>query len=113
MKTYAQIMKQIDTLNDKAEALRRKEAAGVVDRIKEAIRVYGLTASDLGLRNARADKSASAPRRPRGAKKRKSRGPAVVRFRNDAGQVWVGRGPRPIWLREALAAGKKLEDFAV
>ena len=37
----------------------------------------------------------------------------VVKFRNDAGGTWGGRGKRPTWLRDALNAGKKLEDFAV
>jgi DNA-binding protein H-NS len=35
------------------------------------------------------------------------------RFRDAQGNVWVGRGPRPKWLREALASGKTLEEFAV
>ena len=35
------------------------------------------------------------------------------KFRDSAGNVWSGRGPRPRWLRDAIAAGKKLEDFAV
>ncbi len=27
--------------------------------------------------------------------------------------VWAGRGRKPVWLEEALAKGKKLEDYAV
>jgi DNA-binding protein H-NS len=38
---------------------------------------------------------------------------AVAKFRDGAGNTWVGRGPRPQWLRDALAGGKKLEDYAV
>ena len=37
----------------------------------------------------------------------------AVKFRDEAGNTWVGRGPRPLWLRDALAAGRKVEDFAV
>jgi DNA-binding protein H-NS len=38
-----------------------------------------------------------------------------IRFRNpaDPTQTWVGRGKRPRWLREALARGARLDDFAV
>ena len=36
-KTYAQVMKQIDSLAREAEKLKRKEIDGVVARIKEAI----------------------------------------------------------------------------
>jgi DNA-binding protein H-NS len=48
-KTLAQIQAQIDKLNREAEAIRAKEVAGVVQRIKVAIAEYGLTAEDLGL----------------------------------------------------------------
>ena len=39
----------------------------------------------------------------------------IVRFRNpsDPSQTWVGRGPRPQWLRDAISNGAKQEDFAV
>jgi DNA-binding protein H-NS len=42
----------------------------------------------------------------------KSKNP-VARFRDANGNAWVGRGPRPQWLRDALASGKSLKDFAV
>jgi DNA-binding protein H-NS len=38
---------------------------------------------------------------------------ASVKYRDRAGNTWAGRGVRPIWLREKLKAGAKLEDFAV
>ena len=111
-KTYAQIQKQIQALSREAEQVKRKEVDGVVARIKEAIAVYGLTASDLGLTGARVSKVVLGknPGKKTGAK---SKGAAVVKFRDEAGNTWVGRGPRPHWLRDALAGGKKLEDYAV
>lgn len=38
---------------------------------------------------------------------------APVRYRDQAGNTWAGRGRRPKWLVAALADGKRLEDFAV
>ncbi|MEA2600936.1 MAG: DNA-binding protein [Acidobacteriota bacterium] len=38
---------------------------------------------------------------------------AKYRHPNDPSLTWSGRGKRPAWLTEALAAGKSLEDFAV
>ncbi|MDM0128070.1 H-NS family nucleoid-associated regulatory protein [Variovorax arabinosiphilus] len=35
------------------------------------------------------------------------------KYANGQGKVWSGRGPRPHWLRDALAAGKSLESFAI
>jgi DNA-binding protein H-NS len=36
---------------------------------------------------------------------------SVARYKDDAGNSWSGRGPKPGWLRVALEAGKSLEDF--
>jgi hypothetical protein len=33
--------------------------------------------------------------------------------RDRAGNTWAGRGAQPVWLREKLKAGAKLEDFAI
>ena len=113
--TYAQIVKKIETLKADAEKVRRKEVDGVVSRIRDAIAVYGLTAEDLGFggRTAKAaGKAASAPAKRRG-RKAGAKAEAVVKFRNESGGTWGGRGKRPQWLRDALLAGKTLTDFAV
>ncbi len=111
-KTYAQIVKQIESLKDEADKLRRKEVEGVIGRIREAITVYGLTAADLGLGTAKAPKAVKAPAAKKRGRKA-AKGAAVAKYRNEAGQTWVGRGKRPQWLRDALAGGKTLADFAV
>jgi DNA-binding protein H-NS len=36
-----------------------------------------------------------------------------IKYRDKAGNTWAGRGAQPVWLREKLKAGAKLEDFAV
>src|SRR5258706_15707856 len=38
---------------------------------------------------------------------------AAIKYRDKSGNKWAGRGAQPIWLREKLKAGAKLEDFAV
>lgn len=111
MKTYHQIQQEIGALQKKADQAKAREVADVVARIKEAIAVYGLTAEDLGLSASRGSTSR------KGAVGDKRRGrPASAgkpKYRDEAGNVWRGRGPRPAWLRTALAAGKALEDFAI
>jgi DNA-binding protein H-NS len=37
----------------------------------------------------------------------------AAKFRDRSGNTWAGRGAQPVWLREKLKAGAKLEDFAV
>ncbi|MGE5118098.1 MAG: H-NS family nucleoid-associated regulatory protein [Betaproteobacteria bacterium] len=100
-KSYLQILQNIETLKKQAEQARRHEVAGVVARIREAIDFYGLTAADLGL----------APRRGKAAAAGARAGAATARFRDADGNSWSGRGPRPRWLREALAAGHSLDEF--
>jgi len=107
-KSYAQLMKQIDVLRDQAESAKRKEVAGVVKRIKDAIAVYGLTAADLGLAGAGKGPHAKALKagKPKGMV-------GKVKYRDDAGHAWSGKGPRPGWLKAALAGGKTLADLSV
>jgi DNA-binding protein H-NS len=38
---------------------------------------------------------------------------APVKYRDQSGNAWAGRGALPVWLREELKAGAKLEDFTV
>lgn len=113
--TSAELLRQSEALRRQADELMRKEIPGVIARIKEAIAHYGLSADDLGL--AVGGKSPKRPGRPagkgapakvlkQGAKlKRPRAGAAVVKFRDDAGHSWTGFGPRPKWLKDALANG--------
>ena len=58
--TLASLNRQIAALQAQADALRKKEVAEVVAKIKDAIAHYGLTAADLGLATV-ARKSAKPP----------------------------------------------------
>ena len=41
-------------------------------------------------------------------------GKVAVKYRNaTTGDTWSGRGLQPKWLKAALAAGRKIEEFAV
>ncbi|HRO61673.1 MAG TPA: H-NS histone family protein, partial [Burkholderiaceae bacterium] len=63
-KTLAQLDAQIAKLQRQAEALRAREVAGVITRIKVAIDYYGLTAADLGFGNARGSSTRERAGRP-------------------------------------------------
>ena len=100
--SYSQIQKQIQTLQLKAEKLRDKEIEGVVARIRVAIEHYGLSPEQLFARLPAEQKT----RRPGKS------GARVARYADGTGNTWGGIGKRPDWLREALAAGRALEEFA-
>jgi DNA-binding protein H-NS len=139
-KTLAQIQSQIDKLQKEADAIRTREVADVVGRIKEAIAHYGLTAADLGLdgmtatrgpvrkasgrvkamkqsaRSAKAEKTdrPAKPAKPaKAAKAAKSGRVSVIKFADDEGHTWTGVGKRPNWYLAALASGKTAEDLLV
>ncbi|RYF57897.1 MAG: hypothetical protein EOO27_14180 [Comamonadaceae bacterium] len=106
-KTLEQIQQQIAKLQLRAEHLRAAEAQGVIERIKVAIAHYGITAEQLGF-----SASASAPASPVRENNRKP-SKAVNRsvFSDGQGNSWSGRGPRPHWLRAALASGAALDSL--
>ena len=51
--SYSSITREIAALQAQADAIKKKEAAEVIARIKEAIAQYDLTARDLGLGGGR------------------------------------------------------------
>ena len=114
-KTLDQINAQIAELQQKAEAIKAREVAGVIERIKEAIAHYGLTAADLGFtgRAIKPAKTAEKVASPKARKKVARKSAGVVKFRDDAGNSWTGHGKRPKWFLAALEAGKKPEDLKV
>jgi DNA-binding protein H-NS len=116
-KTLDQIQQQIAKLQKEADAIKAKEVSGVVERIKDAIAHYGLTVEDLFGRSVGGRKAASKDRvrlKKSTAKKATTKGSRVpVKYRDDAGNTWTGRGNKPRWLVAAIANGKTVEDFAV
>jgi DNA-binding protein H-NS len=96
---------QIAQLRKQADELRNHERAGVIDDVRKRIAEYGLTAADLKLSG-----------RPAPAKRNVSATPskAAAKYRSDNGETWSGgRGRKPRWITEALAAGKSLSDFEI
>lgn len=104
---YAKIQKKIAALQKEADAALAREVAGVIERIRVAITHYGLTPDQLFGRTATKPTKEGAAKVP-GQKKQ-----GRIAYGDGQGNTWGGWGKRPTWLREALAAGKKLEDFQV
>ena len=128
-KTVAQLNEQIQRIQKQIEAVEAKEARGVVTRIREAIEHYGLTPEDLfgdrlpakrgGVAIGGSVKKAKAPRNvvpeTPSAKRSgpKKGGKLPPKFSDGAGNTWSGRGSTSLWLKDAIAAGKAKEDFAI
>ena len=88
-------------LEKEIEATRRQERAEAISKVRSLMSEYGLTMADLNT------KGAAKPGAGKGAK-------VAVKYRNAAtGDTWSGRGLHPKWLKAALAAGRKIEEFTV
>jgi DNA-binding protein H-NS len=101
----AALEKQAADLEKQLADARRAERASVIAQIKSLLNEHGLTVADLGLKAGKASGtggSASAGRK------------VAPKYRNQqTGETWTGRGLQPKWVQAAIAAGKKLEDFAI
>lgn len=101
----AALEKQAAELEKQLQEARRAERAAVINQIKSLLSEHGLTVADLGLKSGAGAKAAGA-----GSTGRK----VAPKYRNkETGETWTGRGLQPKWIQAAVAAGKKLEDFAI
>ena len=110
-KSLAQIEAQIEKLRRQAESIKAKEVQGVIDRIKEAIAHYGLTAEDLGL--ARRPLRAAGGKAAKVAERKVVKPATLPKYGDGTGKTWSGRGKRPQWFKDALAAGRTAEELRV
>jgi DNA-binding protein H-NS len=113
------------SLDREIEKVQKEERSAAIEHIRTLMEQYGLVASDLAGRAtgrrgrpAKTGTAASKPTARKGAQGKRSstlKGKKVaIKFRNKAsGETWTGRGLQPRWLREAVASGKKLADYAV
>lgn len=115
-RTLEQIHADIKRLEQEAKSVRDAEVAEVVAKMKAAIEHYGLTAADLGLASRagrKVGKGRAAPSPKARKKGAAAKSPRPVKYRDEAGNAWVGHGKRPKWFVDALAAGKSAEDLLV
>lgn len=103
MPSLQELLAQRAQLEKQIVEAQREERAAAIARIKTLMAEFGLTAADIAGK-------APAPR----SKASTSGGKVAPKYRNaSTGDTWSGRGLQPNWLKAALAAGHKLEDFAV
>jgi DNA-binding protein H-NS len=87
----SQVAKAISSFEDR----KRKEA---IAELEEIARSKGFSLSDLA-----------------GLPVSRKRSPAVAKYANpnDDSDTWSGRGRKPRWFNDALAAGKSPEDMSI
>ncbi|MBK4736152.1 H-NS histone family protein [Noviherbaspirillum pedocola] len=92
MASYKEIQEKIAELQRQAEEQRRAEIDGAIGQIKSLMSDYGISIDDLE------------DKKKKGAKKSSG----DVKFRDDQGNTWSGRGRKPAWIQ-----GKDADQFRV
>jgi DNA-binding protein H-NS len=102
MTTLQQLLEQKAVLEKEIETTRREAKADAIARVKSIMDEFGLTLADLG---GKGGTNRTSP--IKGSK-------VAAKYRNPlTGDSWSGRGLQPRWLKAALAAGRKVEEFEV
>jgi DNA-binding protein H-NS len=99
MASVSELLAQKAAIEQQIAEAQRAERASAVAQVRALMADHGLTLADLSAKSA-------APKRA-GAK-------VAPKYRDAAtGDTWSGRGLQPKWLKQALASGKQLSDFAI
>ena len=102
MSNLQELLAQKAELERKIQETQKNERASAIAKIRSLMAEFGLSVEDLSGKSAPVSKKS-------GTETRK----APVKFKDNAGNTWSGRGLKPKWLQQALASGKQLADFAV
>ena len=96
-RTYELPTEPIADLQRRADEALRRAIVRDMRKVRALIATYGPSSADVFCAGGV------------GAGELKSR--PVIQFTDGNGNGWVGRGPRPLWLRDALSRGKSINEF--
>lgn len=100
--SYAELMSQAQAMMARAEQIRRAQKVGVIAEIKEKMKLFGITAEELGDTGGARKKAVG------------SKAKAEPKYRGPNGEPWSGGpGRRPDWVKAAVAAGEDLEKYRI
>ncbi len=99
MSSITELLAQKAAIEQQIAEARRTERADALARVRALMSEHGLTVADLASKSPAAKRS--------GVK-------VAPKYRDaSTGNTWSGRGLQPRWLKEALATGGNLSDFAI
>jgi len=100
MTTIAELQAQEAEIRKQIDRLRAEGKRNAIREIKAKMAEYEITADELqGTSTATTTKAPKAP--------------SVVKYRKSETETWVGRGPKPQWVKDYEAAGGSIRDFLV
>ena len=99
----------VEALKARITALQKQLAAAennkapAVRQVKALMKKLGVSMADLA--------DPSAEKRVKGVKKPAQK--VAVKYRDENGNTWTGRGRTPIWIADAEKAGNKREEYLI
>ena len=105
MASLQELIAQKEALEREIERTKQQGRADAIAKIRALMDEFGLSVSDLSGKSGKV-KPARGPKA--------GGGKVPAKYRNTGtGETWSGRGLQPRWLKAALAAGHKLDEYAV
>lgn len=99
-----ELLEQRAALDAQITEMQKLNRAANIAKAREFCIKHGLTADDVF------PGASASPSKAKAGKRTIARPKAKYRDEK-TGETWTGRGFKPVWLRNRLAAGAKLEDF--
>lgn len=115
----AALKAKIATLQKQLQAAEKNKAPAI-KKVVALMKKLGVTVADLqgatpvAASKGRRGRPAGATNKTKGKAKTKRTGTKIaIKYRDDSGNTWTGRGKTPRWISTAEAAGKSREQFKV
>jgi DNA-binding protein H-NS len=91
--------------------------APAIKKVKALMKKLGVTIEDLADEKTKGRRGRPPKAQTEGSaqktKVKKSRGTVAIKYRDDKGNTWTGRGKTPRWLVEAEKVGKTRDSFRI
>jgi DNA-binding protein H-NS len=99
MSTLTELQAQIADLQKQAQEIISVERKAIIDDIKAKMVAYNISIEEL---ERRSKTVRSAPRSP-----------SPIKYKKSENEYWVGRGPKPQWVKGIESAGENIELYRV
>ena len=101
MASLQELIAQKEALERQIELTKKQDRSEAIAKVRTLMTEYGLSISDLSAKSSAKAGSGTGNK-------------VAAKYRNKTtGEAWSGRGLQPKWLKAALSAGRKIEEFAV
>jgi DNA-binding protein H-NS len=121
--SLAEIEAKIAMLQERATAIRAAEREKVVKELRALMSKFHISAAELAAKPARRQ---VAPVRATRRGERRSRAQSALattrvakkrvvkpKYADGRGNLWTGRGSKPVWVRQAMESGLTLEQLLI